>query len=189
MGEALGAHETLTASPQEPTTPKRPPKRLRPETPGKAIQAPPMPKNWHPDQDTPPVSPSYEAPQSHIAAAVASRTAQLKTTGDEVLELVFVISQKVANWKEKSLQGAASLGKDIRTLVLNFSRNLATAHPTKQENHQPLHSKHNSYAEATRTSPNVPKTQLKIPKITHKSPQSEKTPCIFLHLPKDHPAC
>lgn len=47
---------------------------------------------------------------------MASRTAQLKTTGDEVLELVSVISQKVANWEEKSLQGAASLGKDIRAL-------------------------------------------------------------------------
>ncbi|ODM20906.1 hypothetical protein SI65_03959 [Aspergillus cristatus] len=181
MGEAPGAHETPTASPREPTTPKRPPKRPRPETPRKAIQAPPTPKNWHPDQDTPPASPSYEAPQSqlglelqrHIAAAVASRTAQLKTTGDEVLELVSVISQKVAKWEEKSLQGAASLGKDIRTLVLNFSRNLATAHPAKQENHQPPHPKHNSYAEATRTPPNAPKTQLKIPKTTHKSPQSE----------------
>ncbi|ODM15965.1 hypothetical protein SI65_08399 [Aspergillus cristatus] len=196
MGEAPGAHETPTASPREPTTPKRPPKRPRPETPRKAIQAPPTPKNWHPDQDTPPASPSYEAPQSqlglelqsHIAAAVASRTAQLKTTGDEVLELVSVISQKVAKWEEKSLQGAASLGKDIRTLVLNFSRNLATAHPAKQENHQPPHPKHNSYAEATRTPPNAPKTQLKIPKTTHKSPQSEKTPRIFLRLPKDHPA-
>lgn len=197
MGEAPGAHETPTASPREPTTPKRPPKRPRPETPGKAIQAPPTPKNWQPDRDTPPASPSYEAPQSqlglelqsHIAAAVASRTAQLKTTGDEVLELVSVISQKVANWEERSLQGAASLGKDIRTLVLNFSRNLATGDPTKEEeSHGPSPSMRDSYAEATKTPPNATKIQPKQPKTPYKSPQPEKLPRIFLRLPKDHPA-
>ncbi|OJJ83546.1 uncharacterized protein ASPGLDRAFT_58637 [Aspergillus glaucus CBS 516.65] len=172
MGEAPGAHETPTASPREPTTPKRPPKRPRPETPGKDIQAPPTPKNWQPDRDTPPASPSYEAPQSqlglelqsHIAAAVATRTAEIKSTGEEVLELASAVSQKVTNWEEKGLQGAASLGRDIRSLVLNFSKSLATRIPTKEnKNHQPP-SKHNSYAEVMRTSPNTPKTHPKPPK-------------------------
>lgn len=197
MGEAPGTHETPTASPREPTTPKRPPKRPRPETPRKAIQAPPTPNNWQPDRDTPPASPSYEGPQSqlglelqsHIAAAVATRTTQIKTTGDEVLGLVSMISQKVADWEEKSLQGAASLGKDIRTLVLNFSKNLATGNPTKEEErHRPSPSAGYSYAKATRTSPNTNKTQPKQPKAPYKSPLPEKPPRIFLRLPKVHPA-
>ena len=148
-------------------------------------------------QNTPPASPTHESPQnqlglelqSHIAAAVASRTAQIKTTGDEVLELVSMASRKITNWEKQSLQGAASLGRDIRTLVLNFSGNLATGYPTKKENQQPPHSEHNySYAEAARTVPNTPKTQYKLPKTVYKSIQPEKPPRIFLRLPKDHPA-
>ncbi|ODM18804.1 hypothetical protein SI65_05421 [Aspergillus cristatus] len=162
MGEAPGAHEPPTASPREPTTPKRLPKRPRPGTPKEAMQPPP-PRDWHlprhSNQDTPPESPTHESPQSqlglelqgHITAAVAARTAQIKTTGDEVLELVSMVSQKVANWERQGLQGAASLGRDIRTLVLNFSKNIATGHPAKEEeSHHPPPSKHNSYAEAAR---------------------------------------
>ncbi|ODM23602.1 hypothetical protein SI65_01191 [Aspergillus cristatus] len=149
MGEAPGAHETPTASPREPTTPKRPPKRPRPETPRQAIQAPPISKNCQlpdqPDRDTPPASPSHEAPQSqlglelqsHIAAAVAWKTAQIKTTGDEVLEIVSMVSQKVTNREKQSLQGAASLGRDIRTLVLNFSKNLVTERQRGKESTTP----------------------------------------------------
>lgn len=74
--------------------------------------------------------------------------------------LFSAISQKVANWEEKSLQGAASLGKDIRALVLNFSRNLTTGDPTKEEeNHQPSRPMRSSYAGATKTTPNAPKTE------------------------------
>jgi len=46
---------------------------------------------------------------------VASRTAQIKTAGEEVMELIFMVNQKITKWEEKSLQGAASLGKDFRT--------------------------------------------------------------------------
>lgn len=95
--------------------------------------------------------------QSHLAAAVASRTAQIKTTGDEASELVSVVSQKVANLEERGLQGAASLGKGIRTLVFNFNKNLASGHLAREEeNHQPPPTEHNSYAEAAKTSPNAP---------------------------------
>ncbi|OJJ86194.1 uncharacterized protein ASPGLDRAFT_34090 [Aspergillus glaucus CBS 516.65] len=154
MGEAPGAHATPTASPWEPTTPKRPPKRLRPETPGKAIQAPPTPKNWQPDRDMPPASPSCETPQIGLAPKPYC------SGRDEVLEIVSVMSQKVSNWEEKSLQGAVSLGKDIRALVLNFSRNLATGDPTKEEeNHQPSPPMRSSYAGATKTTPNAPQTE------------------------------
>ncbi|ODM19727.1 hypothetical protein SI65_04713 [Aspergillus cristatus] len=200
MGEAPGAHETPTASPWEPTTPKRPPKRLRPETPKKAIEPPVIPQNplrpGQLDQNTHPESPPHGSPQSqldlelqsHIAAAVASRTAQIKTTGDEVMELVSMVNQKIAKWEERSLQGAASLGKDIRTLVLNFSSNLATGHPAKAENHQPPPSKHNGYAEAAGALPGAPKALPKAPKSPYKSPLPEKPPRIFLRLPTDHPA-
>lgn len=47
------------------------------------------------------------------------------------MELVSMVNQKIAKWEERSLQGAASLGKDFRTLVLNFSSNLAMGHPAK----------------------------------------------------------
>lgn len=124
----------------------------------------------------PPASSTHESPQSqlglelqsHIAAAVALRTAQIKTIGEEVLELVCMVSQKDTNWEKQSLQEAASLGRDIRILVLNFSKDLATGYPIKKKNHQPPHSEHNSYAEATRSPPDVPKTQPKLPKTTHK---------------------
>ncbi|OJJ88335.1 uncharacterized protein ASPGLDRAFT_54411 [Aspergillus glaucus CBS 516.65] len=127
MGEAPGTQESPTASPREPTTPKRPPKRPRPETPKKAIEPPVIPQNmpWTGqfNQNTPPESPPHGSPQSqldlelqsHITAAVASRTAQIKTTGDEVMEFVSMVNLKITNWEERSLQGAASLGKDIRT--------------------------------------------------------------------------
>lgn len=69
-----------------------------------------------------------------------------------------MISQKVSSWEEKSRRGAASLGKDIRALVLSFSKSLATGDSTKEEeNHQPPQSQHNSYAEAARTLPRAPK--------------------------------
>ncbi|OJJ89323.1 uncharacterized protein ASPGLDRAFT_53996 [Aspergillus glaucus CBS 516.65] len=153
MGEATGANEAPTASPPpEPITPNRPLKRPRPQTPKKVTEPPVTPqKSLRPGQSsqvTPPESPPLGSPQSqldlelqsHISAAVASRTAQIKSTGDEVMELVSTVNQKIANWEEKSLQGAASLGKDIRTLVLNFSKNLATGHLTEaEENHQPHH--------------------------------------------------
>ena len=201
MGEAPGAHEPPTASPREPTTPKRPPKRPRPESPKRAIKPPPTSENllWpgQSNQNTPPASPTHESPrsqlglelQSHIASAVASRTMQIKNTGDEVLGLVSVVSQKITNWEERSLQGAASLGKDIRTLVLNFSKNLATGDPTNEEkNHQPPPAEHNSYAEAARTAIKTPRTPARQPRTPYKSPQPEKPPRIFLRLPKDHPA-
>jgi len=53
------------------------------------------------------------------------------------MELISMTSQKIANWEERSLQGAASLGKDIRTLVPNFGTNLATGHPTKSGKESP----------------------------------------------------
>lgn len=201
MGEAPGAHESPTASPRESITPKRPPKRPRPETPKRALEPPSTSENllWpgQSNQDTPPASPTHESPrsqlglelQSHIASAVASRTMQIKNTGDEVLGLVSVVSQKIASWEERSLQGAASLGKDIRTLVLNFSKNLATGVSTNEEgNHQPPPAEHNSYAEAARTSIKTPKMPARQTRTPYKSPQSEKPPRIFLRLPKDHPA-
>src|SRR5699024_4116020 len=201
MGEAPGAHKSPTASPRDTTISNRPPKRPRPDTPKKATEPPAIPENLtrpgHSNQDTPPASPTHKSPQSqlgfelqsHIAAAVAARTAEIRTTGDEVLELASAVSQKVANWEEKGLQGAASLGRDIRTLVLNFSKSLASGNPTKEnENHQPPPSKHSCYAEAARTLPNAPKEHPKPPKSPYKPPQLEKTPRIFLRLPKDHPA-
>jgi hypothetical protein len=204
MGEAPGAHKPPTASPQDTTIPNRsyrPPKRPRPATPKEATEPPTIPVNLtrprHTNQDTPPASPTHESPQSqlglelqsHIAAAVAARTTEIRTTGDEVLELASAVSKKVANWEEKGLQGAASLGRDIRTLVLNFSKSLATGNFTKEkENHQPPPPKHNSYAEATRTSPKAPKAHPKPPKTPQKPPQPEKPSRIFLRLPKDHPA-
>ncbi|EYE90588.1 uncharacterized protein EURHEDRAFT_381806 [Aspergillus ruber CBS 135680] len=149
MGEAPGARESPAASPRESTTPKRPPKRLRPETPKGTTQPAPTLGNWQLPgqsvQDTPPASPSHETPQcqlglelrSHIAAVVASRTAEIKTTGDEVLDLVSMISQKVSSWEEKGLRSTVALGKDFRTLVLNLSKNLATGDTTKgEEKHQ-----------------------------------------------------
>ena len=202
MGEAPGACESPTASLREPTTPKRPPKRPRPETPKRTTQPAPTLGNWQLPgqsvQDTPPASPSHETPQSqlglelrsHIAAAVASRTAEIKTTGDEVLDLVSMISQKVSSWEEKGLRSAAALGKDFRTLVLNFSKNLASGDTTKwEENHQSSPSAHRGYAEAAKKAPaNIPKTQPKLHETPHKSPQLEKPPRIFLRLPKDHAA-
>ncbi|BCR84340.1 uncharacterized protein ACHE_11742A [Aspergillus chevalieri] len=91
----------------------------------------------------------------------------------------------ISIWEEKSLQGAASLGKDIRILVLNFSKNLAEEHTArKEENQQPPPSKHNSYAEATRTSPTGPKTHTILPATPYKTPQPEKPSRIFLRPPK-----
>ncbi|ODM21471.1 hypothetical protein SI65_02315 [Aspergillus cristatus] len=149
-----------------------------------------------PERDTPPTTPTHESPQSqlgselqsHIATAVASKTVQIKTTGDEVLELVSMVSQKVIDWEKQSLQGAASLGRDIRTLVLNFSKNLTTGDPSEQENHHLLHPAHNSYAKTVGSPSTAPRTQPKLPKATCKPPQPEKPLCIFLRLSKDHPA-
>ena len=201
MGEALGPHEPLPASPREPSTPKRPPKRPRPETPKKDLLSPSTSNNWQlpsqPNQDTPSASPTHESPQSqlglelqsHISAAVASRTAQIKNTGEEVLGLASLVSQKIANWEERCLPGAASLGKDIRTLVLNFSKNLATGHPAKEEDsHQSSSPAHNSYATAARTPLSTPRAIPTPTKTPYKSPQPEKSPRIFLRLPKAHPA-
>ncbi|ODM20866.1 hypothetical protein SI65_03919 [Aspergillus cristatus] len=128
------------------------------------------------------------APKPHYSSSSGFGTAQIKTTGDEVMELVSMVNQKIAKWEERSLQGAASLGKDIRTLVLNFSLNLATGHPAKAENHQPPPSKHNGYAEAAGALPSAPKAPPKVPKSPYKSPLPEKPPRIFLRLPEDHPA-
>ena len=202
MGEALGSHEPLFASPQEPSTPKHPPKRPRPETPKKDALPSSTPKNWQllsqSDQDTSPASPIHESPQSqlglelqsHISIAATSRMAQIKNMGDEVLELVSLISQEIANWEERSLQEVAFLGKDIRTLVLNFSKDLATRHPAKEVYcHQSSSLTYNSYAAAARTPPNVFRAHLTSPKTLYKSSQSEKPPCIFLHLLKAHPVC
>lgn len=201
MGKAQGAHESPTASPREPTTLKRPPKRPRPQTSKKDTEPPVTPQKlpWpgQSSQATPPGSPPLGSPQSqldlelqsHISAAVASRTAQIKTTGDEVMELVSIVSQKIAYWEERSLQGAASLGKDIRSLVLSFSKNLATGHPAEaEENCQPPPSKNNGYAEAAKKTPYAPKAHPKIPKTPYKASQHEKPPRIFLRLPKNHPA-
>jgi len=198
LGEATGVHKTPTASPREPVTPKRPPKRPRPETPRKEppIPFPPLMNQRLPAQaegDTPPATPTHNSSgsqlglelQSHIAAAVASRTTQIKSTGDEVIELVHTISQKISRWEEKSLYGAASLGKDIRTLFLNFSKSLATEQPAGEEKKQQLPlSKQYSYAGAARITPNAPKAPPRMPKST----QPEKLPRLFLRLPKDHPA-
>lgn len=111
MGEAPGGREIPTASPLEPITPKRPHKRARPETPGRAtpVPFPSLVNQQTPTQakqDTPPATPTRESSQSqlglelqsHITAAVASHMAQIKTTGDEVLELVSMISQKISSW-------------------------------------------------------------------------------------------
>ena len=49
------------------------------------------------------------------------------------MELISMTSQKIANWEERSLQGAAS----FRTLVPNFGTNLATGHPTKSGKESP----------------------------------------------------
>ena len=104
------------------------------------------------------------------------------------MELVSMVNQKITKWEERSLQGAASLGKDFRTLVLNFSSNLAMGHPAKAENHQPPPSKHNGYAEAARASSSAPKAPPNAPKSPYKSPLPEKSSRIFLRLPEDHPA-
>lgn len=200
MGEAP-VYEDPTAPLREPSIPQQSSEQLRREIPMQAQyftrhspenQYPPT----QPERDTPPATPTHESPQSqlglelqsHIAAAVASKTAQIKTTGDEVLELVSMVSQKVTDWEKQSLQGAASLGRDIRTLVLNFSKNLTTADPSEQENRRPPHPVHNSYAKIVGTPSNAPRTQPKLPKATRKSPQPEKPLGIFLHLSKDHPA-
>src|SRR5699024_233965 len=76
--------------------------------------SPPRICHLHPLPMSPPQNQLGLELQSHIAAAVASRTAQIKTTGDEVLELVSMVSQKVINWEKQSLQGAASLGRDFQ---------------------------------------------------------------------------
>ncbi|OJJ78461.1 uncharacterized protein ASPGLDRAFT_36722, partial [Aspergillus glaucus CBS 516.65] len=122
MREASEAHETPTVPPLDPA---HQPVQIGPETPQQAQHFPSLaPENQYtgplPAQDTPPASPTHDPPQSqlslelhnHITAAVTSRTAQIKSTGDEVLELVSGISQKIANWEEKGLEGAASLGRD-----------------------------------------------------------------------------
>lgn len=94
--------------------PNRREQRLQEESP---VPFPPLVNQRLPtqaEQDTPPTTPTNQFPesqlglelQSHIAAAVASRTAQIKTTGDEVLELVHTISQKISRWEGKSLHGA-----------------------------------------------------------------------------------
>src|SRR5699024_10138419 len=133
MEDAPEVCRTPTEPPQEPTTPQQSPEQLRREMLMQAQHVPRNPsENQHPptqpERDTPHTTPSHEFPQSqpglelqsHIAAAVASKTAQLKTTGDEVLALVSMVSQKVTDWENQSLLGATSLGRDIRTLVLNF---------------------------------------------------------------------
>ncbi|OJJ83142.1 uncharacterized protein ASPGLDRAFT_48523 [Aspergillus glaucus CBS 516.65] len=93
------------------------------------------------------------------------------------MELVSTVNQKIAYWEKKSLKGAASLGKDIRTLVLNFSKNLVTGHLVEaEENHQPPPSENNNYAEAAKKTPNAPKAHPKIPKTPYKALQQEKPP-------------
>ncbi|EYE91639.1 uncharacterized protein EURHEDRAFT_380962 [Aspergillus ruber CBS 135680] len=149
MGEAPGARESPTASPREPITPKRPPKRPRPETPKGTTQPAPTLGNWQLPgqsvQDTPPASPSHETPRVNWASSSKATLQQ---------------RQKVTSWEEKGLRSAAALGKDFRTLVLNFSKNLATGNTTKgEENHQSFPSAHRGYAEAAKKAPaNIPKT-------------------------------
>lgn len=201
MGEAPEIRETPTAPPRELTTPQRSPEQLRHEIPKQAQHFPchPLESQYpptQPERDTPPTTPTHESPQSqlsselqsHIAAAVALKTTQIKTTGDEVLELISMVSQKVVDWEKQSLQGAASLGRDIRTLVLNFGKNLTTGNPSEQENHHLPHPVHNSYAKSVGSPSTAPSTQPKLPKTTYKTPQPEKPLRIFLRLSKDHPA-
>ena len=201
MEDAPEVCKTPTAPPREPTTPQQSPEQLRCEIPMQAQHFPcNPPENQYlptqPERDTPPTTPTHESPQSqlgselqsHIAAAVASKTSQIKTTGDEVLELVSMVSQKVIDWEKQSLQGAASLGRDIRTLVLNFGKNLTTGNPSEQESHHPPHPVHNSYAKTVGSPSTAPRTQPKLPKTTYKPPQPEKPLRIFLRLSKDHPA-
>lgn len=114
-GGAPGAHKPPTASPWVPTTPKRP----RPDT-EEFFMTPSILENWqlpgHPDQRISPASLIHVSSQSqfslglqsHIAAAVASRKAEIKTTGDKVLELVSLASQKVTNWEGKGLLSRSS---------------------------------------------------------------------------------
>lgn len=201
MGEAIGVHRTPTASPQGPVTPKRPPKRPRPETPGKEtpIPFPSLTNQQTPIRvrhDTPPTSPAGETSQgqlclelqSHIAAAVASRTTQIKATGEEVLELVSMISQKITRWEERGLQGAASLGRDIRTLVLNFSKSLSAEAPNQLQEggQQSSTTQPTSYAEAMKSAPTTITSSTR-PRAQPK-PNAERPPRLFLRLPRDHPA-
>lgn len=114
---------------------------------------------------------------------------QIKNTEDEALKLASLMSQKIANWEKRNLSEVASLSKNIRALVLNFSKNLATGHPVKEKNsHQSSSSACNSYATAARTTLNVSKTQPTLSKISHKPSQQEKPSHIFLCLLKDHSA-
>ena len=101
-----------------------------------------------------------------------------------------MVSQKIVNWEKRNLSEVASLGKDIRALVLDFSKNLATGHPVKEEDSCQFSSPaYNSYATAARTSSNALRTQSTLFKTSYKPSQQEKPPHIFLCLFKDHPAC
>ena len=195
MGEAPETHEPPTAPPHDPS-PQEPPVQIRQEMP-KQAQHPPnsLPKNHSvcptPAENTPPASPTNDSPQSqlelelqgHITAAVASRTTQIKTTGEEVLELVSAVTEKITRWEERSLQGAASLGRDIRTLVLNFSKNLSAQTPDQPQGRgqQPSKTQPTSYAKAMQTAPTTTTSSAR-PRVQPKT-LAERPPRLFLRLP------
>jgi len=107
--DALEVHETPTIPHQGPTAPpqqsQQTSEQLGLERP-KQAQNPPCPASESQllrpcfEQDTPPATPAHESLQSqlcselqsHVSGAVASCTAQIKATGDEVSELVSVVS-------------------------------------------------------------------------------------------------
>lgn len=155
MGDAPEVHVAPNATPLIPINPHQSPTQAGPKPSKQAQGDPTLPQKTNIGGQCldriPPASPTHESPktqlseelQSHITDAVASRTAQIKTTGDRFLGLVSVIRQRIAEWEERSLQGAISLSRDIRTLVINFSKNLATEHPTEgEENHLPTRSEY-----------------------------------------------
>lgn len=86
---------------------------------------------------------------------------------------------------EPPKKGAVSLGRGIRTRILDFTQNLAPeSFAEKEKNDLSAPSKRITYAEAAKTSASVPKAQ---PTTLYRPPSPKKLTHIFLP-PREHPA-
>lgn len=188
MGDA---HAEVPSSPvpPAPSTPKRPPKRPRPVTPTKEPPQYTIPRIDFTLGTLP--SPCGITPQSqlglelqqHVSGAIQTRCGKLQSLREEVRKFIAWASNITTQWEELDLPEAATLGRDMQHLVLNFSQKLA-GEAQKEAPPQPP-SNARSYAgvsQAVTNSPAPAKQQASSP------PPSRKPPRIFLRLPSNHPA-
>ena len=201
---------TAITSPPKAVTPKRPPKRPRPVTPRNPEGPEPL-SDPESDSDTGPPTPTPNPKhsqgqlslelQGHIKSAISTRTAILRSTGEEILDLISLIDQKITLWEKKELSEAIALGSAIRTLVTDFGKSIGSGDPrhlraptnTKDQPTEPAYDPSNpqpetkTYATAARTPPDPPTITPNIrPKRKQEKP--EKPHRLFLRIPEDHPA-